>query len=110
MVGELRSIVRAPMVALTATASANTKSLLIRYLGLTGCAEIVLSPDRPNVYLSVVKVSEDLVKTFNSLIHELRVKRVECQRCLVYCRSIADCATLFAKWFWNFKAKAASPC
>lgn len=44
MVGELMSIVNAPMIALIAT-SAKTRSLLIQ---CTGCAKIVLSPDRPN--------------------------------------------------------------
>lgn len=96
MVGELRSFVKAPMIALTATASRTTRGLLVQCLGLTNCVDVVLSPDRPNVRLSVARVTTDFAETFCSLVHELRAKNVECERCLVYCRSIKACSTLYA--------------
>ena len=49
LVGELRSLFSAPLLALTATASSTTKERIIRCLGMTDrCYEITQSPDRDN--------------------------------------------------------------
>ena len=53
LVGEPRSLLDVPCLALTATASASTRKALILALRLRNAVEIVKSPDRPNIHLSV---------------------------------------------------------
>ena len=47
LVGELRSLLSAPLLALTATASRTTREIILHSLGMAGrCYEIVKSPCR----------------------------------------------------------------
>ena len=51
---------RAPIIALTATATAKVRTDIVRSLGIEGCAEFRSSFNRPNLYYEVrPKKSED---------------------------------------------------
>lgn len=96
LVGELRSLLSAPLLALTATASRTTKDAIIRCLGMTDrCYEITKSPDRDNIYLSVEKVNTDLQSTFDFLLKKLKSLQVQCPRVLVYCQTQSVCSDLY---------------
>lgn len=62
---------------------------------MTQARVIQLSPDRPNIRLSIVKVSRDLDITFHWLIDELREKKQKLPRVVVFCRSITVCTNLY---------------
>ena len=82
------------MLALTATATTATRTALISQLGMQRCVEIVRSPDRPNIRLSVARIGSDLHLVFSPLINRLKTRQLSCERVLVYCRRIDHCATL----------------
>lgn len=98
-VGELRALVSSPLVALTATATKATRNALKSKLGLRKCRSIIQSPDRPNIKLSVRKVSPfNPVSHFASVINELKTKRNECSRLMVYCQKISDCSDFYVEF------------
>ena len=57
--------------------------------------EIIVSPDRPNIYLYKAKVNDDLLKSFDWLLTMLKAELGSCPKTLVYCKSIKDCGKLF---------------
>ena len=98
-VGELRALVSSPLVALTATATKVTRDALKSKLGLRRCRTIVQSPDRPNITLSVRKVSPSTpVSHLASVLDELKTKRNQCSRLLVYCQKISDCSDFYVEF------------
>lgn len=101
LVGELRSLLpkSVPVFATTATASKRTRLELIKHMGLRGCVEIAVCPDRPNIRLASKKVSSDAAKTFAWLCEELKVKGPSTDKVVIYCKTIPDCSLLYADVF-----------
>ena len=64
LVGKLRPLLNVSCLALTATASTATRSILNQTLGLRNAVQIVKSPDRPNMLLCIKKVHLDPETTF----------------------------------------------
>ena len=57
------------------------------------------SPDRPNIRLTVHKVSPaNPASQFTSVIRELKTKRNECRRLFVYCQKISDCSDFYVEF------------
>lgn len=81
-----------PVVALTATATNDTCAVILNHLNMTQPHVVQLSPDRPNIRFSVVKVSRDYDVTFQWLVDDLR-RNLPCT--LVFCRSITTCTHLY---------------
>ena len=97
--GELRSMVprKIPVVALTATATASTRSAIVKSLGLNNPAIVIKSPRRENIKYVVMKTKEkDIVKTFKWKLEEVRERGKQAERLIVYCRTKAQCNHLYA--------------
>ena len=103
----LRSFVpkSVPFVALTATASKNTKEYICDSLEMIHPAVIAISPNRMNLRYSVYRVSEDVETRFLWLVEELRRKKTGTTKTLVFCKSIASCAQLYA--FFDYQLQEA---
>ena len=84
-----------PIAALTATATTTTREKIVKHLQLHSYLTVQLSPDRPNVKYSVVKAKRDLFESFNWLIEQLSCLRVQTPKVVIFCRSIATCASLY---------------
>ena len=84
-----------PVVALTATATKETCEVILKHLKMTQGCIIQLSPNRPNIRYSVVKVRRELDITFRWLLDDLRAKRRTMPRVFVFCRSITMCTQLY---------------
>lgn len=94
-IAELRAVVKVPVLALTATASKSTRLRLIRDLEMQDCIQIIRSPDRANIRLSVVRMSTDPAHCYGPLIQLLRRERKACPRVLVYCSRVNTCTLLY---------------
>ena len=94
---ELRALVPSgtPVMACTATASRSVKKEVIDTLEMSGCAEVITSPDRPNIFYSV-QARSDISTDFLPLISTLKEKAVLTPRVLVYCQTLDMCADLYA--------------
>ena len=85
-----------PVLALTATASCETKATVIKSLSLRpDLVKIYVSPNRPNIYLFKRKVSKDLKDTFAWLIDSIKEKKKDTPKTIIYCKSQKDCGRLF---------------
>ena len=82
-------------MACTATASRSVKKEVIDTLEMSGCAEVITSPDRPNIFYSV-QARSDISTDFLPLISTLKEKAVLAPRVLVYCQTLDMCADLYA--------------
>ena len=73
-----------------------TKEEIVTSLSLrTDHYEIIVSPDRPNIYLYRAKVNDNLLKSFDWLLSMLQSECDLCPKTLIYCKSIKDCGHLF---------------
>ena len=104
--GELRSILPgAPVLALTATATKKIKKNVIESLSLKKDMVLIdVNPNRPNIYLSVRKISNDLNSSFQWLVEKLKKEMNTMGRVLIYCKTIKDCGRIFT----YFKCKLGS--
>ena len=100
------------MLALTATATSITKGLISRSLRLDDPLVISVSPDRPNVHYSVVRISvRDVTVPFKWLVEELQRERRNLGKTIVFCRSIAACVKLYKHFLTcdSYNPHGASP-
>ncbi|XP_044167085.1 ATP-dependent DNA helicase RecQ-like [Acropora millepora] len=97
---ELRSLVDAPFITLTATAKPKTKAKIFELLELREPKEIVESPNKPNVRYAIQKLRNSLpvLENFRCLIDELKEKGIDRKRTIIYCQTVKQCAHLFRKF------------
>ena len=63
---------------------------------MKSCILISANCDRGNIYYSCSKVSNDVNKCFQWLIHKLGEERADLNKHIVYCRSVQQCGTLYS--------------
>lgn len=109
MLGELRSLVPqgTPVLALTATATQQTKEMIINSLALRkDTAYIFMSPNRPNIYLHKVQVTKNVSVSFEWLIDIIKAKCTSTPKTIIYCKSQKDCGRLFCHFKTELGASA----
>ena len=98
-----------PFVALTATATTSTVSRISKSLNMIHPVIISISPNRINLRYSVIHVSKNLFDRFAWLLEELRIKRIATVKTVVFCRSIANCASLYQLFDFNLQDAGYDP-
>ena len=95
---ELRSCFNVPIMALTATTTVKVKGDIMRSLHLeeTDTDVIFRSPDRPNIYLQVLKRNcTDYSLSLQWFIDHIRKNGVLSKKTIIYCRSIDSVSEIF---------------
>ena len=98
-----------PVLALTATATQNVYETVCKNLCMKEPVVIAKSPNKPNIRYSVVRVSRDLDKSFGWLIDQLKTKRHNLDRVIVFCRSISTCTNLYKLFICLLKEESYHP-
>ena len=97
---ELRSLVNSttPFIALTATATPDTKNTILETLLMEHPVEIATSPDKPNVTYSVLYMekNEETFTYLQWIADEIKDKGVECDRVIIYCQRIKQAQLLYS--------------
>ena len=95
-VGELRSLFpSASVLALSATCTKKVSKRVLKILNISEDAvQIAVSPDKPNIKLVVVKISNSLEIAMSWLIDALSEKQLP--RTLLYCNSIKNASSLYS--------------
>ena len=95
--GEIRALLEdtAPILCLTATASAKTKRKISKVLCLTNPQFVEENPDRPEIKYLVRRVSENPEETFDWVIESLRKRKATAEKVIIYCRSYRDCGLVY---------------
>ncbi|XP_060064596.1 ATP-dependent helicase wrn-1-like [Ylistrum balloti] len=93
---ELRSAIRAPVLALTATSTEAVKQDIKKYLQIDDAVVIEKSPDRTNIFLDFQKAdSTDLEEKIDWLLTHLRERGSAAKKIIVYCCSVDRVADVF---------------
>lgn len=95
-IGEARSLVPASVkiMALTATATNSTRAQVCRRLGMVQPYIVSTSPNRKNIKYNVLK-ADMMEETFASLVEEIRRKRAQMERVIIFCRTYDDCSRIY---------------
>ena len=94
--GDLCSIIPSDVnfMALTATATHATFEIVKERLSLRNPIVIGVSPNRPDIFLSLVS-SMELDMLVDTLCNGLKEERIDIPKTLVFCRSCPDCVELY---------------
>ena len=86
---EVRSLLHlnTRIMALTATATKSSQKQICRTLGMVKPNIIAVSPDRPNIEYRVKFKRDTVEEQFSPLVEELKRKRTETDRSVIFCRS-----------------------
>lgn len=83
-----------PVLAVTATCTKSTKDRIVRSLNMEKICVIGLSPNRDNIFLSVISTStlSDLIRPIAA---DLRIQNIKFRKTLIFCRTYNDCNIMF---------------
>ena len=109
---QLRSLLPSgvPVAALTATATKQVKDSIVKALQMAPMKSVVLSANRPNIRYSLCQVSRDVHVAFRWLLLELKSKRVELPKVIIFCRSINTCTSLYKMFLTELREESYEPC
>ena len=97
---ELRSLVqnKIPFMAVTATASRQTKETITSVLRFGNFVEVSQSPNKPNICYSIQTMDKrtPLLQYFQWILNELTEKKGGTERTIIYCQTIKQCSTLYS--------------
>ena len=97
---ELRSLVpnKIPFMAVTATATRQTKETITSVLRFGNFVEVAESPNKANICYSVQTMDKrnPLIQYFQWILNELRENRGGTERTIIYCQTIKQCSTLYS--------------
>ena len=95
-----------PLMALTATATKETRKSVINNLAMYNVHIVEESPNRDNIKLvNIAFPKKDYEYMFSWLIGELKSKRHEADRVIIYCRTLQQCRELYGLFFSELKSK-----
>ena len=97
-------------MALTATATRDTRVAVCRKLGMV-CPVIVSEvPNKPNIMYNVISHPGTLEDTFAPLVEEIRKYRTETNRVIIYCRTYEACSMIYMFLKSRLGAEMTEPC
>ncbi|XP_014678653.1 PREDICTED: Bloom syndrome protein homolog [Priapulus caudatus] len=95
-INEIHSVVSTgtPFLALTATATEQMRKEIVEALGMSpDTTTVAVTPDRSNITYSFKKTKKNIGEDLQWLVEQTRSTTPK--KVIVYCRNIANCATLF---------------
>ena len=100
-----------PILALTATADGQTQSVIIKELEMIEVKKFYVSPNRPNLRISVVKCKrEEMFKHLEWLVDVIKEKRINTPKTIVFCNgTLTDIGAVFNFLLLKLGATAYSP-
>lgn len=83
------------LMALTATASKETRQHICKTLGMYKPAIISEPPNRANIKFTVINNVGTLEESFSPLVKEIRDRRTKMERVIIYCRTYDTCSMVY---------------
>lgn len=97
------------IMALTATATKQTRKAVCRSLGMVAPLIISQLPDRPNIKYCLRNDSGTLEEAFAPLMEEIRSKRTRMDKCIIYCRTYDSCSMIYLYFKSRLKGEITEP-
>eukprot|EP00111_Clytia_hemisphaerica_P014279 TCONS_00042057-protein len=109
-IGNLRAMYSKKFMCLTATANKKTTRKIVQLLHLRNHKITRLSPEKPNVKISVKKLKQgtdfqEIIDHMRPMVEDLNQKG-SCQKTIIYCNSIALCGKVFLLFDRRYRGKA----
>ena len=82
-------------MALTATASKSTRRAIYRSLAMKKVLLVSQSSDKSNLFYCLDSYQKDITEAFAPLVIELKQKRTNTDRTIIFCRSYNSCITVY---------------
>ena len=82
-------------MALTATATKETRKAICKTLGLSNPIVVAEAPDKPNIKYTVYQQAGTLEETFAPYIEEIRRCQTTMDRLIIFCRTYNSCARIY---------------
>ena len=95
-------------MALTAIATVMLRKHVTDTLCMIEPAVVETSPEKSNLHFSIVKYSS-IDETFKPYIEELKQKRIDMDRTLIFCRRPLDCAKLWVEFCNHLRKEVTEP-
>lgn len=94
--GEVRSLLaeNVKVMALTATAKQSSRKAICHILGMSRPVIVSESPNKPNIKYSVTQKSS-IEETFAPLVEEVKHKRVNMSKTIIFCRSYDNVTRIY---------------
>lgn len=110
-IGDVRSIVpeTVRLMALTATASKETRRSVCKTLGMCKPAIISEPPNRINIKFILHANVGTLEELFDPLVQELRHRRSTMDRVIIYCRTYEACSMVYLYFKASLGAESTEP-
>ena len=102
----LAVIPEVPVLVLTATLSTSMEVNTMSALCLSTYVTVAVSPDRPEIYLDVKPHTPDCLQW---LIEELLIKQADCDKSVIYCRSIKQVMLVYETILQGLKDRVHVP-
>jgi superfamily II DNA helicase RecQ len=108
--GELRSLMKSDLniMALTTTATKDLRYKVESLLGMVNPITIIRSPDKNNLRLSCIEMS-NIGATLEMILKELHSKRTLTPRIIIFCKNTFDCAKLYTFFELNMGSDFTEP-
>ncbi|XP_015758777.1 PREDICTED: ATP-dependent DNA helicase RecQ-like [Acropora digitifera] len=101
-----------PVLAITGTADDRTQDVIIKQLGMKHVRKIYVSPNRPNLRISVVKCKKEMrFKQLAWLVSLLKEKGIYTPKTIIFCNgTLTDIAVVLNHLLLELGKSAYSPC
>ena len=108
----LKLIQGTPVLAITGTADDRTQDVIIKQLGMKHVHKIYVSPNRPNLRISVVKCKKEMrFKHLAWLVSLLKEKGIYTPKTIIFCNgTLTDIAVVLNHLLLELGKSAYSPC
>lgn len=84
-----------PYLALTGTADKSTQNTIIKSLGMVDPERIVMSPERKNVRITVIKCKKaEIFSKLNWLVEMMRMKGRNTPKTIIFCNMMSEMASV----------------
>ena len=95
--GTIRSLLPAnvPIMALSATATKATRTAICKSLGMASPIIVAKVPNKLNIKYIVSTGTRNLEETFAPMVEEIRHRRRNMDRTIIYCRTYDSCTRIF---------------
>ena len=110
-IGEVRSLVpsRVKLMALTATATKQTRDIVVSTLNLENPFILSVSPHKENIVFWVDQKSSSIEESFNPLVLKLKKEHLNMARVIIFCRRYEECVSLYQFFLISLGAQFIEP-
>ena len=96
-------------MALTATATRESRRYICRVLGMTKVAVIAESPNKPNIRYSVIEKESPIEEVLGEIVEEVHCHRASVDKTIIFCRKYESVTKIYRFFKYSLGKGATEP-